>query len=143
MGTYFENITVPSDHIQNVFGQYDKNINNIGKAYHVAFVLRNDTLKVMGEESAVKRACSVVNQIIKLSENGTDITDQNVNYAMGYCELKQCYLTPSNVSEKQCLLKGKVGFGCKYFCLLQGNQCKYGVKKFKQKKWGGKNDKQS
>ena len=82
MGTYFENITVPSDHIQNVFGQYDKNINNIGKAYHVAFVLRNDTLKVMGEESAVKRACSVVNQIIKLSENGTDITDQNVNYAI-------------------------------------------------------------
>lgn len=63
--------------------------------------------------------------------------NQNVSYAMGYCELKQCYLTPSNVSEKQCLLKGEVGFGCKYFCLLQGSQCKYGVKKFKQKKWGG------
>ena len=109
--------------------------------------------KILTDEEKIEYGLPL-NQEYYIDENGIlkrgrkptllALYNQNVNYAMGYCELKQCYLTPSNVSEKQCLLKGKVGFGCKYFCLLQGNQCKYGVKKFKQKKWGGiKNDKQS
>ena len=63
------------------------------------------------------------------------LNNQLVSYAMGYCELKQCYLTPNNVSEKKCLAKGKVGFGCKHFCLLQGHECYYGVKNFKQKRF--------
>lgn len=36
------------------------------------------------------------------------LNNQLVSYAMGYCELKQCYLTPDNVSEKKCLAKAAV-----------------------------------
>ena len=61
--------------------------------------------------------------------------NQLVSYAMGYCELKQCYLTPDNVHEKRCIEKGKVGYGCKHFVLLQGKECKYGLKKAKTKRW--------
>lgn len=80
--SYFETITVPVDSIQSVFGQYDKNIKNLEKAYHVAVVLRNDTLRVTGSEGSVKRAVSVIKQLVSLAEKGEDITEQNVNYAV-------------------------------------------------------------
>ncbi len=82
MSSYSETINIPSAHIQNVFGQFDKNIKNIEKAYHVAIVLRDDDLKLVGGEENVKRAVSVINQLINLSKNGNDISDQNVNYAI-------------------------------------------------------------
>lgn len=82
MSSYSESITISNEHIQNVFGQFDKNIKNIEKAYHVAIVLRDDTLRIVGGEINVKRAASVINQMIKLSENGNSITEQNVNYAI-------------------------------------------------------------
>lgn len=31
--------------------------------------------------------------------------NEKVNFAFGYCKLKQCYLTRENISEKQCLMK--------------------------------------
>ncbi len=80
--SYFETITVPVDSIQSVFGLYDKNIKNIEKAYHVAVVLRDDKLCVTGSESSVKRAVSVIRQLITLAQNGEEITEQNINYAV-------------------------------------------------------------
>lgn len=82
MSSYSESITIPNEHIQNVFGQFDKNIKNIEKSYHVAIVLRDDTLRIAGGEVNVKRAVSVIEQMIKLSSNGNSITEQNINYAI-------------------------------------------------------------
>ena len=82
MSSYFENITIPSEHISNVFGQFDKNIKNLEKAYHVAVVARGDTLRIVGNEGNVKRAVSVINQMIELSRNGNTISEQNINYAV-------------------------------------------------------------
>ena len=67
MSSYSESINIPNDHIQNVFGQFDKNIKNIEKSYHVAVVLRDDTLKLVGGETNVQRAISVIKELIKLS----------------------------------------------------------------------------
>ena len=61
--------------------------------------------------------------------------NQEVHYAMGYCDLKQCYLTPQNVSEKQCLIKGYKYHHCKHFIHLSGKECKHGLKGLKQKRW--------
>ncbi len=82
MSSYSEQITIPNEHIQNIFGEYDRNIKNIEKAYHVTIVLRGDTLKLAGEEDNVKMAVSVINQMINLASNGNIISDQNVNYAV-------------------------------------------------------------
>ncbi|MGN0152630.1 MAG: PhoH family protein [Wujia sp.] len=82
MSSYSENITIPGEHIQNVFGQFDKHIKIIEKAFHVAAVLRDDTLKLVGGEDNVKRAVSVLEELVKLSSNGNTITEQNVNYAI-------------------------------------------------------------
>lgn len=82
MSAYFETITIPSDQIQAVFGQFDKNIKNLEKAYHVAVVLRDDKLRITGSEGSVKRAVSVIEQLSALAQKGEEITDQNVNYAI-------------------------------------------------------------
>ena len=82
MGAYSENITIPGEHIQNVFGQFDKHIKIIEKSYHIAVVLRDDTVKLVGDELTVKRAASVIRELVKLSLNGNTITEQNVNYAI-------------------------------------------------------------
>ena len=37
MSAYYETITVPADQIQLVFGQFDRNIKNLEKAYHVGW----------------------------------------------------------------------------------------------------------
>lgn len=80
--SYSENISVPAEHIQNVFGQFDKHIKMIERAFHIAVVLRDDTLKLVGGEQSVRRAVSVIEEMIKLSLNGNTITEQNVNYAI-------------------------------------------------------------
>lgn len=82
MGSYSENIIIPGEHIQNVFGQFDRYIKIIEKAYHIAIVQRDDTVKLVGDELTVKRASSVIRELVKLSENGNIITEQNVNYAI-------------------------------------------------------------
>lgn len=82
MSSFSESISVPNEHIQNIFGQFDRNIKNLEKAYHVTIVLRGDTLKIAGEEDNVKMTISVLEQMINLSKNGNIISDQNINYAV-------------------------------------------------------------
>lgn len=82
MSSYSESITIPNEHIQNIFGDFDKNIKNIEKSYDISIVLRDDTLRIVGLEGSVKKAISVINQMLNLSTNGNAITDQNVNYAI-------------------------------------------------------------
>ena len=79
---FTQTVNIPAEHIQNVFGQFDKNIKNIEKAYHVAIVQRDDCIRIVGTEDNVNMANSVINQMINLSKNGTLVTDQNVNYAI-------------------------------------------------------------
>jgi len=82
MGAYFEQINIPDKHIQNIFGQFDKNIKNLEKSYSITAVLRDETLKITGEEENVKKAMTVIQEMLKLAENGNSITDQNINYAV-------------------------------------------------------------
>ncbi|MBQ9277312.1 MAG: PhoH family protein [Lachnospiraceae bacterium] len=85
---YIKTITVPEDHIQNIFGQYDKNIKNIEKAYNVTIVLRDDSLRIVGVEENVNRAVSVIEQMINLSKHGNTISEQEINYAVSLTKSK-------------------------------------------------------
>ena len=82
MQSFSQNITIPSVHIQNIFGQFDKHIKLIEKQYHVAVVLRDDTLKIVGEEGLVSKATDVINAFLKIAEQGDTVTEQNVLYAL-------------------------------------------------------------
>ena len=63
--------------------------------------------------------------------------NERVSFAFAYCKLKQCYLTSNNMSEKQCLMKGKPGDYCKHLYLLEGKELRGVIKRAKQKRWNG------
>lgn len=72
----------PSEHGGNVFGQFDVFMKKIEKTLHVNLILRDGQLKVVGSEEAVKKAQSVIGELLELSRRGNIITEQNVNYAL-------------------------------------------------------------
>ncbi len=82
MSDFTLNIDIPSDHIDNIFGQFDANIKAIEKGMDISFILRDGDVRLMGNKDHVKHACSIVNELIALSKKGNTITLQDVNYVM-------------------------------------------------------------
>ena len=65
-----------------VFGEYDKNINAIKKEFGVSVLNRDNTIKIIGDESAVLRAEKAVLSLVKLLDSGDTISDVNLGYAI-------------------------------------------------------------
>ena len=80
---HFEkSFVIPTEHSANVLGSFDANIKKIEKSLGVSLVSRNDSMKVIGNERGVIAALSVLEELIKLSERGNEISEQNVDYAI-------------------------------------------------------------
>lgn len=75
-------LRIPAEQMSNVFGQFDVNIKKIERALGVTVIAREDQLKIIGNEAAIKGAAEVFGQLAKLAERGNVITEQNVNYAL-------------------------------------------------------------
>lgn len=69
-------------HGQNVFGSFDQFAKKIEKSFRVSIIYRDDVVKITGEPVAVKRAQSVIKNLLELSLRGNSITEQNVDYAI-------------------------------------------------------------
>ena len=72
----------PAAHAGTVFGQFDCHMKKMEKTLHVTLIFRDDKLKLIGSEKDCRRAKEVVDELLKLSERGNIITEQNVNYAL-------------------------------------------------------------
>ena len=79
-------LNIPTDHVANVFGQFDAYIKKIERTLNVTVVLRGESMKLLGEEHNLKKAEQVFLQLIELSKRGNIITEQNVNYALTLSE---------------------------------------------------------
>ena len=77
-----KSMMIPSDCISNVFGQFDSHVKIIEKTLSVTMIMREDQLKIIGEEMAVNKAIDVMESLVALANRGTVITQQNVNYAL-------------------------------------------------------------
>lgn len=73
---------IPAEHERNVFGQLDHYMKKMEKALHVSVVVRNGTVRLVGEEAAVSRARSALSQLVELSRRGEEISEQQVDYAI-------------------------------------------------------------
>ena len=82
MSDFSLSISIPAEHIDNIFGQFDKNIKTIEKGMGISFILRDDVIKVVGEKSHVEHGIVVVDELLSLSKKGSIITTQDVNYIM-------------------------------------------------------------
>ncbi len=86
MGIVQQMMEIPTDHIGNVFGQFDSWLKLIEKYFRVTVVLRDGMVKLMGEAAGVEGACEVLGQLLALSKRGNTITEQNVTYALETCK---------------------------------------------------------
>ena len=75
-------VDIPLEYQSSVFGQFDGNIKKIEKTLHVTIISRDSELKIIGGEVNVRRAVSIINELIKLQRNGSAIDEQSVNYAI-------------------------------------------------------------
>ena len=82
MGQKSITVDIPTEHLENIFGQFDKNIRLIETTLDVTVILRDDCLKIMGEEIHANKAAEVISELLMLSKRGNEITEQNVNYAL-------------------------------------------------------------
>ena len=75
-------ILIPTNHMSNIFGQFDENIKKIEKTLAVTVVSRDDAVKIMGNPSDVDAAARVMTQLLALSQRGNNINEQSVNYTL-------------------------------------------------------------
>ena len=75
-------VQIPAEHIQNVFGQYDKNIKKLERQFDVSIVDRDGGIRVSGRQDAVMRVLSILEELTELSRRGNIIEEQKVDYAI-------------------------------------------------------------
>ena len=73
---------VPLEHLRNIFGQFDKFEKQIEDSYGVSLVVRDNELKIKGEEPGASHAEKVLRELLKKSMAGNVIEEQNVTYAI-------------------------------------------------------------
>ena len=82
MGIEQKSIRIDEKQIQAVFGQFDKNIIKVEKAFGISYVYRGENLILEGEKGNVECAERVIKDLVIISKQGNDITDQNVDYSI-------------------------------------------------------------
>ena len=75
-------ISIPAEHEQNVFGQFDEFIRKIERTFQVTVVGRDGTTRILGNEHNADRVLHILENLAELSRRGTQITQQNVDYAI-------------------------------------------------------------
>jgi len=75
-------IVIEPEHAKKIFGSFDAYIKKIERSFQVTIVERDGGVKIIGFEKNVNMALSVINQLLTLSKQGNEITEQNVYYAI-------------------------------------------------------------
>ena len=68
------------EHMLNLFGSYDENIDSLQKEYDVTVVNRGEDIRISGAEENVSRASRAVNTLLEMSKKGERINEQNMRY---------------------------------------------------------------
>ncbi|MDD5833569.1 MAG: phosphate starvation-inducible protein PhoH, partial [Clostridiales bacterium] len=72
--------SIPIEHIRNIFGDFDRFVKKIERAFSVDITERNGAVKINGSQDACERAANVLDGLLKLSENNGQINEQQVDY---------------------------------------------------------------
>ncbi len=77
-----ELLLLPQVQMTYVISQMDAYLKKIERTFHVTLILREGTVKLLGNEKATAKAKRVLEQLLELSKRGNTITEQNVDYAI-------------------------------------------------------------
>lgn len=68
------------EHMLNVFGDYDGNVDALQKEYNVMIVNRGGDIKITGAKENVESAAKAIDALLVLSHKGERINEQNLHY---------------------------------------------------------------
>lgn len=77
-----ERIEIPMEHCVNIFGQCDKYVKKIERAFAVDIFNRDDYVMIRGSEKNVSLVKTILQTLKTLSERGNTILEQDVDYAI-------------------------------------------------------------
>ena len=83
METGVREVQVSAGHIQNLFGQFDRNVKKLERQFDVSITDRNGKIIISGADRNAEMAKNVLEELNALSERGNNIEDQNVDYEIG------------------------------------------------------------
>lgn len=91
---FTERMEIPMEHCLNIFGQCDRYIKKLERAFMVDIVNRDDSIVIRGNRTNVMSAKEILQTLKTLSERGNVILEQNVDYAiaMGMEEREEALL---------------------------------------------------
>ena len=75
-------LSVPAEHEQNIFGQFDQYVKKIERALQVTVLCRDGEIRILGSPSNAVKAKKIFESLCELSKRGSAITEQNVDYAI-------------------------------------------------------------
>lgn len=81
-------LDIPAGHENNIFGGLDAHLKKIERTLQVEVVLRDGSVRITGESERVGEADRVFGELLKLSERGNTITEQNVDYVLSLTQEK-------------------------------------------------------
>ena len=73
---------MPTAYMQSIFGQNDRYIKKLETDFKVTVVDRNGAVKITGEEAEVKKCVNILSRLFEVSQNGSEIEEQKVDYAI-------------------------------------------------------------
>lgn len=73
---------IPVEHMRNVSGQLDAYLKKIERAFQISILQRDGSVKLIGDELQCRKAEAVLQALLQLSRRGSQITEQNVDYAI-------------------------------------------------------------
>lgn len=75
-------IEIPMEHEQRVFGSFDIFAKKIERVFSVTLLSRDGKTKIVGEEKQTRMAARVLTQLVRLSMQGGEISEQTVDYTI-------------------------------------------------------------
>ena len=75
-------LSIPQEHIINVFGQFDSNVKKIEKKLSVSFIDRDGEIRITGDNDNIHIAQGIINELVSISKGVSVITQQEVNYLL-------------------------------------------------------------
>ena len=79
-------IGISIENERSIFGSNDCYLRKIEQNLHVDFIERNGVLKIVGEDTDVEKAASVISGLAELSSRGNEVTEQQIDYMLSLSE---------------------------------------------------------
>ena len=73
-------LEIPQDLLGQVFGQFDSYLKKIERTLNVTVISREQDVKIVGAGSGPENAKKVLEDLARIAESGSQITEQNVDY---------------------------------------------------------------